>query len=70
MLMRGFQETTEAFYGLLESFGEFALLLIAPGGFETAHLSVQPGQKCLQIVVKPIEILAKTAEFRRIDAGF
>ena len=68
--MRCFEETPKAFDGLLEGFGEFALFLIAPRGFQPLKLAVQAGNEGLKVIVEAGQVLGKAAQFRRVYLGF
>ena len=70
VLGRGFEEIGENFNSLLEGFGEFALLLVTPGGFEAAQATVQAGDQRLHLVVEAVEVLRETPQFGRVYVCF
>ena len=70
MLMRCLQKIPQRLGSLCEGLGEFALLLVAPGGFEISHAGIETRHQVLQLVVEAGEVLGETPEFCGIDVGF
>src|SRR4051812_5249604 len=70
MLLRRLEEVAQHLGRLLESLGEFPLLLIPPGRLQIAQPPVQPADEALQLVVEPRKILSKSPQLDGIDMGF
>src|SRR4051812_29858175 len=70
VLVGVFKEAAEPFGGLVERFGELALFLIAPGGFERSHACVKAGHQALELDVEAVEVLGEATEFGRVYMGF
>src|SRR5687768_10032391 len=68
--VRLLQEPAEVLHRRLEGFGELALLLVAPGGFQPAHAGVQAAHQALQLVVETRQVLGESAQLGGIDIGF
>src|SRR5438552_3082917 len=59
VLLGGFEKMAQRLDRLVEGFGEFALLLVAPTGLESAHAGVEPPHQGLELVVELVQVLGE-----------
>ena len=67
MLLCRFDKAIDHRHGLIVFAGEFLVFLIAPGGGEVDHLTLQHRHAILQLIDELLEAMGEAPEFLRVD---